>query len=170
MNRLETLKEKGAVFAKRTDGQHNFYRYGLYREVEWTLYQDWVLWIGLNPSTAGANDDDMTIAKMKGFTRRWECGAFAVVNLFAMVATDPDRMAATTDRLGPYNDAWISELAATGPSKIVACWGGMGGLDGRDLAISSEIPNLLCLGKTQKGFPRHPSRIAYDTELEPFTP
>jgi hypothetical protein len=31
------------------------------------------------------------------------------------------------------------------------------------------VPNVQCLGTSKSGYPRHPSRIGYDTPLVPFT-
>jgi hypothetical protein len=161
-----------------TDGQ---YRYVLTRR--WDFNRPIALGIGLNPSTADHQVDDLTAVKMIGFAKRWDCGGYALVNLYAYRATDPDEMFSHhywgADIVGPENDAQIRLwLVADGP--IVACWGSTrpsspGARAFHEQRISDVCDivrdagrTMQCLGTTKDGHPRHPSRLAYATALVPF--
>lgn len=142
------------------------YRYVLWRE--WDMYNsDYCMFIALNPSTADEVRGDLTISKCIGFAKRWGFGALCVANLFAYRATDPVVMKAQVDPIGGDNDHNLITLAA-GAGKVVAAWGDHGNFLGRDREVRKLLSGMVCLGKTRGGQPRHPSRLAYSTELEPL--
>lgn len=138
----------------------------------------------LNPSRAGANpdgdprNDDATIGKCIGFARRWGYDALFVWNLYELIATDPKDLW----RAPPGEQLYDCEITANprildasrAASLVVVAWGNSGGRRARERA--RDIVNLLrargvelhCLGRTADGSPRHPSRIGYDTALEPY--
>lgn len=74
------------------------YRYTLTRT--WDATKPRACWIGLNPSTADASEDDPTIRRMCGFADAWKCGGIIVVNLFALRATDPKELRRVKDPVG----------------------------------------------------------------------
>lgn len=142
------------------------YRYSLTRK--WREQPGYLLWIMLNPSTANALKDDATIRKCVGFAKRWGYGSIAVVNLYALRATNPVVVEGATDPVGPDNDETIKRLAseATG---ICAGWGGSGprSLRSRVVEVLAMIPGeVTCIGKTRDGHPLHPSRPAYANPLQ----
>lgn len=144
---------------------------GLYR---YTLSRKWgdghlALFIGLNPSTADAEQDDPTVRRLIGFAKSWECGGFVLVNLFAFRATKPEDMKASADPVGPGNDETI-KLFHKQCAMTVACWGSHGTFRGRDREVVKLLtPNsMVCLGMTQGGHPRHPLYLKSDTQLEPY--
>jgi hypothetical protein len=172
-------------------------------EYRWLLTRRWlpdageqgyVLWIGLNPSTADAKRDDATIRRLVGYAKRWGFTGIAVANLFSFVATDPKDLYRAEDPIGP-DDHGLKRLlaAASGADRVVACWGARtrmasevdyfgrihGGrrdiprehfLAGRasDVCRALGDRELWCLGKTRGGHPRHPVRLGYDVQLERF--
>lgn len=150
---------------------------GLYR---YTLTRAWAhrswcwrraLWIGLNPSTADAEIDDPTIRRMVGFSRAWGFGSLEVVNLFAWRATDPRALRSVPDPVGPDNDRCIVEAAARA-SLIVACWGADPMVARRSRAVLDLLApanvDVVCLGRTRDGHPRHPLYLSAATEQERF--
>lgn len=91
----------------------------------------YVLFIGLNPSTASAAEDDATIRRMIGFAKLWGHNGIAVANLFAFRATKPKVLYKSEDPhgIGGVNgageDRGLKRLvaAASGAAVVVACWG-----------------------------------------------
>lgn len=151
---------------------------GLYRYHLWRVWDEEainVVWIMLNPSTADAKVDDMTIRKCVGFSQRWGYGSMEVINLYALRATNPDELVARPDRDGPDNvEHWgqvLGRAHATPSTCVVAAWGAnadrlpMGPALERWWSGSKEWK---CLGLTRKGHPAHPGRLAYTTRRRGF--
>lgn len=163
-----------AVFSP--DGRH---RYRLDRILDEGLRDErsvpTLLWVMLNPSLAGAADPDPTVTKCMGFARRWGYPRLTVVNLFSVVTPYPKELIDVPDRIGPDAERHIVE-AAEEAERIVCAWGkppdpGLGARTGRVLFLVTQKrprPELVCLGRTAEGHPRHPSRLAYATETEEF--
>lgn len=147
------------------------------RKRRFDLVRDWrdeigapdktLLVAGLNPSKAGEKDDDPTVRKTVGFARRWGFGRVVLVNLSAIVSTDPWDL--------PYCNgidienraiiqAWMS-LA----DLVVAAWGCPSKALARKIAFPELVymfrqiapVDLYCIGETKSGDPLHPSRTAY---------
>src|SRR3954453_788312 len=82
------------------------------------------VFIMLNPSTADATDDDPTIRRCIGFARQWGCGRLAVLNLFALRATDPAWMKQADNPVGPENRDWFDRtFPASHDGPVVCAWG-----------------------------------------------
>lgn len=150
------------------------WRYALWRE--WDSHRGFVLFVGLNPSTANEVENDTTISKCVGFANKWGFGGIYMLNLLSFCATQPERMLSASDPVGPENDSTFN-LYSSKSNLIVAAWGGSVPMRERvRLNLNTRIDNVLrnintevrCLGKTQDGSPKHPSRISYDTPLEVF--
>jgi hypothetical protein len=142
------------------------YRYALWRR--WEPNAPYVLFIGLNPSTADENEDDPTLRRCKRFAADWGYGAIYMANLFALRATDPKEMLEHGDPIGADNDRWLENLAR-GAGLVVAAWGAHGGHQRRDDQVKTLLHcELKCLGKTKSGRPRHPLYIKADKPLEPL--
>ena len=96
------------------------YRYLLTRT--WDAQCERVVFIGLNPSTADATEDDPTIRRIIGFARSWGYGGVDMLNLFAFRATDPSDLKAAVDPVGPKNDRYLAEYTSRSHA-TVAAWG-----------------------------------------------
>ena len=138
------------------------YRYELWRW--WDKSKGFVLFIGLNPSTADETSDDPTIRRCINFVKDWGFGGLCMANLFAYRATEPKQMMISDEPIGPDNDITLKNLALKA-DMIVAAWGGNGVFNDRDKEVLSMIKRMLCLGKTKNGHPRHPLYVKRDTEL-----
>lgn len=160
---------------------------GLYR---YTLTREWgdgscVSWLCFNPSTATAEQDDASIRKMVGFSKRWGYGRLVVLNLFAIRSTNPRRVPRMgSSAIGPMNDYWICESLKE--SRELLCAWGCGehfktdkysDVSSLDFRPHSLLPNLRskfpelrhnCLGYRKDGHPRHPLMLSYDTPRQPF--
>lgn len=145
------------------------YRYALWRHWEWTSHANCVMFIGLNPSTADEQTNDQTIKKCIGFAKRWGYGGIYMLNLFAWISTIPEGMYLRPDPIGPGNDEAFAYYR-TRVGLVVAAWGGSVPNQWRAKLkwherikqVSDAIGRpLYCLGRTNDGSPRHPSRVAY---------
>lgn len=153
------------------------YRYALWRFWEGSHQTDAhraVVFIGLNPSTADASQDDPTIRRCRRFAREWGYPGMIMLNLFAYRATDPGMMKAFSrgggDVVGPENDQILQHynqqiLCSTKPftqnepgrsGLVVFAWGVDGEFMGRGAAVAAMFNEGHCLGKTKMGLPRHP--------------
>ena len=138
------------------------YRYRLWRLSDRT--RPAVLFIGLNPSTADAEQDDPTVRRCIGFAKEWGFGGIEVANLFAFRATDPGKLLTAADPVGPDNDAWLARLRSGSPA-AVAAWGAHPLARTRANALGSSLRPLASLGVTKDGAPRHPLYVRKDTPL-----
>lgn len=128
------------------------YRYTLWRE--WDLFnRDYLMVIGLNPSTADETQDDPTIRRCIGFAKTWGFGALCMTNLFAWRDTKPENMKAAKEPVGPMNDIHLSQIAF-GASMILAAWGKDGAFMDRQKKIT--LTGMKCLQKNADGTPKHP--------------
>jgi hypothetical protein len=127
-------------------------------------------WIMLNPSTADASRDDATIRRCIGFSLNWGFGGIEVYNLFALRATNPVALLESKDPVGEKNDEYLKAIPAE--RQIICAWGAFphyaDRLVGREKHVLMMLTgrNIRCLGYTKNGYPRHPVRLPYSTQLE----
>lgn len=129
------------------------YRYTLWRW--WDESKPYVMFIGLNPSTADEIEDDPTIRRCVNFAKSWGYGGFCMTNLFAIRATKPKTMLAHNQPIGFDNDKWIDSIAKNA-GIIIAAWGAHGGHINRDKEIMARFENLKCFEILKSGKPKHP--------------
>lgn len=157
--------EAGAVFGP--GGLESPHRYALHRR--WAPGPT-MLALMLNPSTATHEQLDPTISRMVRRAAGLGFGRLQVANLYALRSTDPAALRAHPDPVGPWNDAAILAQARAA-DVIVAGWGAHATPD-RALYVASLLRaadlELLCLGTTAAGAPRHPLYLRYDTPLRPW--
>lgn len=142
------------------------YRYSLSRV--WDESKYCLPFCMLNPSTADAEQNDPTIRRCIGFAKREGYGAIHVVNCFAFRATDPKALKLSGYPYGPENYMHIDNVLAAAclyGVPIVCAWGNhYSGKTGKRLRESGV--DLVCLGKTKSGYPKHPLYLRADTPLE----
>ncbi|MFT4633053.1 MAG: hypothetical protein ACI8PP_003187 [Candidatus Pseudothioglobus sp.] len=142
------------------------YRYLLTRSWDQTLPH--VLFIGLNPSTADAKNNDPTLVRCMGFARDWGFGGVRIANLFAYRTTWPTELKRAGEPIGPQNNRWLRREAKAAALVIVA-WGN----DGKLLLRASQVLPLLpaphCLAINQSGEPAHPLYQPASTRPSPYT-
>lgn len=126
---------------------------------------------GANPSTADEKENDQTIRKDMGFSERNGCGGLLKMNVGAFRATKPKDWYRAADPFGPENSiqdmhTYCETFNAT---KFLAAWGKCIGLFApRGDLIAREFPDMMCLGKTADGTPRHTLMLPYISPLQPF--
>lgn len=157
---------------------NGIYRYRLCRKYAGLLDRPFLtpcVFVMLNPSTADADRDDPTIRRCLGYARAWGRGDLFVVNLFALRATDPSRLYAHADPVGPENEGIVREIVgfARLTGGIVVCgWGRHGVLHHQDRAmlrwLRDEGVAPHCLATTRDGQPRHPLYLPRDLSPVPY--
>ena len=152
------------------------------RSRRFELIRDWrdeigapgktALFVMLNPSKAGEKDDDPTVRKVVGFARRWGYGRVVVVNLIAIVSTDPWKLPHWSG-IDMENRAVVQGWLGAA-DLVVAAWGNQPNGVSRTIALPELIYSfrqsapvrLYCIGTTKLGDPLHPSRAPYTTSPE----
>lgn len=171
---LETSKQMKEAFKIKTrEPVHGallstcgFYRYELVRS--WGDGKDYLMVIGLNPSTADAEFDDRTILRCIRFAKSWGYTALYMTNIFAFRATNPNVMKQAREPIGVDNDRHLKRIA--GDAKLVlAAWGNHGGFKNRGgdvVKLLHGVKPLYCLRTTGSGAPQHP--LYLPAELKPI--
>ena len=165
-----TCTGNGAVFGP-LDEPDQPYRFILWREFGDRARN--VLWIMLNPSSANAEEDDPTIRKVVGFSKRWGFGKAVVVNLWSVRSTDPDYLLGDHYRgSNTENDQFI-RAAVHGTERIVCAWGSHKAVRDdphRVATVRSFLPPALtvALRVSKTGQPYHPLYVSYDVEPVAF--
>jgi hypothetical protein len=142
-------------------------------------------YILLNPSSAGATEDDGTTRKLFQITRANGGGSYELVNIFALVDTAQTclRHPSAVGETHEANDWWIGQVIARS-QKLVAGWGdGMpddaqsGGRQATILKRARAVLPMIgdrpmwCVVMNRSHSPRHPGRgIRNDAGLVRYTP
>src|SRR6185436_6996264 len=117
------------------------YRYALWRIWDKTL--PLVMFIGVNPSKANEDETDNTILVVKGYAKRWGYGGLYMMNLFAIVSTNPDVLKSDPDPLGD-NDGWLERVAPK-CKKVIFAWGNFKQARERAKVVIQMFPNAEAL-------------------------
>lgn len=158
-----------SAWSRESDG--GTYRYELSRRWSYAMPRRTACFVMLNPSTADGAVDDPTIRRCVGFARREGCGGMRVVNLSPLRATHPRDLHPIPAELADDNVARV-EWVARRADLVIAAWGASvppflrperdAVLDILRRRIGHE---LMCLGHTMNGSPRHPLYVPGDAEL-----
>ncbi len=162
--------QKGDAASAAVYSDCESYRYMLTRE--WAPAGPRALFVMLNPSTATERQNDPTVERCERRARTLGFGAFRVVNIFALRATDPRKLRALADPVGPENDDAIRQ-SAPWADRIICAWGTHGAYRDRGAAVermlrATGLP-LFHLGLTRAGHPKHPLYIAYAQQPQRWT-
>lgn len=129
------------------------YRYELHRI--WDEEKPLVLFIGINPSTADATNDDNTSRICMNYAKRWGYGGLLLGNLFAYRSTKQSAIFSVLDPIGAQNDLSLQKLQSEA-ALVVCAWGNQGTYKNRDKDVLAFIKNPHCLRKLKSGSPCHP--------------
>lgn len=139
------------------------YRHALGRH--WDRGAGYVLFIGLNPSTADALQDDQTIRRCVGFARAWGYGGMEMCNLFDWRCRDPKLLPRQSFAVSELNDPAL-RVHCTQSRLVVACWGAVPWAQRRIEEVHRTIfdgeKRWHCLRLTKHGFPEHPCYLPKD--------
>ena len=151
------------------------YRYVLSREWSskgvFAAKPKYMMFVGLNPSTADAELDDATLRRCIGFAKALGYNGLYMVNLFAFRTKSPKLMQSAEDPVGKLNDGWLLNMAVRAAA-IVVCWGTNGGFRDRDRKVLELLKpyNLFCLDVNTNGSPAHPLYLPQTSELIQYPP
>jgi hypothetical protein len=151
--------EKGAKFNE--DKTHRIFLWRI-----WDTELPFVLFIGLNPSTADATKDDATIRRCKRFASDNGFGGMYMMNLFSIVSSDPKILLHGNTLVDGYDDELKN--VASKCKAVVFCWGGFPEAVAREAEVIPMFPDALCFGHNADGTPKHPLYLKGDTKLIPF--
>jgi hypothetical protein len=151
---------------------------GRYRQVmrRWlgdSFPDDYILFIGMNPSTADATVDDPTCAREWTFALREGFSAMVKCNVGDYRATDPKAL--VQPGVVAVSDANLPAIRqqAGGAGRVVLCHGKLNKAlapAGRELVdmLRADGVTLWCFGTNADGSPKHPLYLRADTQLQPF--
>ena len=178
-------REKGRVgwdlgLADFDQGRRHRYFLGRY----WDSTLSTLLWLMINPSTAGAWENDHTVTKVTEFSKRFGFGGFEIVNFFSLISSDPKELkslpsfeSTEVERFYWKHAARLylrtpSEAFDGAPIYVMAGWGGtkFATIRRDEVLKVFERNTLHCLGKTKSGAPNHPLMLAYATQCSVWRP
>lgn len=158
---LQAIENKysGAHFSD--DRRH---RYFLWRI--WDDRKDFVMFIGLNPSTANESENDPTIRRVISFAKAWGFGGVYMCNLFTFISPYPDDLKKCID---PEKDCdyWLQSVGSM-CKKVVFAWGNFKEAAERSKEVIKLFPGAVALEINKNGTPKHPLYIKGDTVPVPF--
>lgn len=140
-----------------------------------------IVFMGVNPSRATDRQDDATIRKVRGFANKEGFDGWIMTNIYPQRATNPNDL--HKRRYTPWHELnliHLKELINKLEDPVIcAAWGNL--IESRPYlryCLKEIITTLSPLQarwvhfhtKTSLGHPRHPSRLAYDVNLNSFDP
>lgn len=151
----------------------------MYDQYRFTLWRTWdhskqkAVFIGLNPSTANADEDDPTIRRVVRFAYDWGYGGVNMLNLFPLITPFPEEL--KQDKITEFayfnNMDWIKTVVTSRNTGIVVCaWGAFNEAKEKAKEVMQIIPQQThALGVNKDGSPKHPLYIAADTKPIEFS-
>jgi hypothetical protein len=158
MKQQSFFETSGADFS-----ENRKYRYALWRI--WDVFKPFVMFIGLNPSTANEDADDPTIESCRRIAINNGYGGFYMMNCWAFISSDPSLI-----KSNPMSDEWNDNALAVIASKcgdVVFAWGNFKIVKelGRDKQLEEMFPRALVIGRNKNGSPKHPLYQKSTTKL-----
>lgn len=135
------------------------------------LFPDhYLLFIGMNPSTADATVNDPTCAREWGFTQREGFSAMVKANVGDYRATDPKMLLQPGVVASSPENLPTIRRAAAGADRVILCHGKLNRAlapAGQALiaALAEDGHDLWCFGVNGDGSAKHPLYLRADTPL-----
>lgn len=144
------------------------FRFALWRI--WNESLPYVMFIGLNPSTANETEADPTIKSVIRIAKHNGFGGVYMMNCFPFVSTDPNQLEAYRfDPTLAINDERLSQVRIV-CSEVVFAWGNFPIVQklGRDKQLVEMFPEAKALHINQNGSPKHPLYCRSNSALIPY--
>ena len=107
--------------------------------------------------------DDPTIRRCMGFAKREGCGGIIVINQYALRTPNPQDLYAAKDPHGEPLAGIHRRKVLQESDIVVAAWGS------HCVTLDFQGVDLMCLGRTKDGSPRHPLYVRADQKLEKYS-
>ncbi len=135
------------------------HRYWLVRQ--WEKAKPLLVVCMYNPSTADAKKDDPTILRLCKWAKLWGYGGILVINLYSLRSSDPaDVRLSGKLAWGDAQHQAIGHalaIAADQETPVLAAWGNLtSAADVIPFRKAAAGIDLICLGLTNGGAPKHP--------------
>lgn len=183
MSRPQDLHDPGGKVKTRLDasirGDAIFSPCGRYRHL---LIRDWadllqpertILWIGMNPSSADADNQDPTCTRETNFSRDWGYSRYLKGNMLDWRATSPKDLPHSPDLACSRDNLPILLEAAETSEMVLLAYGKLhsryhGIVESTIDALRATGKPLMCLGKNADGSAKHPLYLRKDLSPAPF--
>lgn len=151
MNNL--FEKNGALFSECRK-----YRFALWRI--WDENKPFVMFVGLNPSTANENKNDATISTVTRFARDWGYGGVYMLNCFPFISTNPKDLEKPDAEKMEENEKNLLHYGKRA-SLVIFAWGGFEIVkeSGQDARLTWMFPGAKALKINADGSPHHPLRL-----------
>ena len=153
------------LFMRRSAEISSCERYRYWLERQWDKALPVLVVCMLNPSTADDQREDPTLLALIHFARLWGYGGLIIVNLYGWRSSSPDVMRTAAARSNDLNrrrgrEAMIC-ARTMGRDQLLVAWGNDGDFEGEaarfaEFAADQVGCELICLGTTRSGAPKHP--------------
>lgn len=140
-------------------GKYRFWLSRLWAESEQPKH---LMLIGLNPSTADAENDDPTIRRIITLAKNNGYGGIMMTNLFAQITPYPDEL--DYDIIHEERNYKVLEFISSLCMAACFCWGNFD-VRGKGADMVKMFPDSLCFGKNKNGSPKHPLYLKGETKL-----
>lgn len=127
---------------------------------------------GINPSIATAEKNDNTISIVENIAELRKCDGYLMFNIYPFRATKIDKDFPNTlqEKIVTDNVNYIEQRIIEG-MEVVAAWGThiedreffINALEAINKVVLKKKAKWICLSKTNKGHPHHPTRLAYNS-------
>jgi hypothetical protein len=149
---------------------------GRYRQVltrQWNSDLPWIMFVGMNPSTADHTHDDPTVRKECTYARMWGYGGLIKCNVMDYRCTNPKGLLDVDVTPCSAQNLLHIHKHVSEVDQVVAAWGKLppklkphADAVGKLLCLS-HVP-VHCLGYNLDGSPKHPLYVKMSVTLMPY--
>lgn len=131
----------------------------------WDESKPKAMFIGLNPSTANASNDDPTIRCVKAHSKRWGYGGIYMLNLYPFITPYPAELKISEgDEENLRHLRECAELCQV----IICAWGAFPIAKPAGQQIISMFPQVMAMKINADGSPHHPLYLPNKTIPIPY--
>ena len=133
-----------------------------------------IIFIGLNPSLSDSVFVDNTTQKIIKISKKYNYGQVKLINLFALISSDPEKLFSHKNPVGYLNNSYIYKnlkyWSENENCDLWLGWGNKGNFLDRDTKISKKIMKFYSIKKTNFENPLGPLFIKKTIKDNPIHP